>query len=329
MSRCLNTTGACSHASHSASTSLEGAPGCGVAEVPRKGEDRWEVGTWGVDRQLFAAVYDGHNGAACVDFCLTHMRPTFERLMREPANYAASHSHGKHAAATTLSIAASSSSTTATRNRRRTCEEALSETFRLVDEAWGAKGKLSGATATVAAVDGDFLIVANVGDSLAMAQTLGGLVTMTVDHRADNNAAEAARCARAGHRVATLPMGGPLRVWPGGLMMTRAIGDIDVGAVILAEPETRRIRIPHAEGGLRLFLACDGLWDTISFSAAARRTSSKTVEKAAKALVAHARELSRDDISVLVLDVPLLLGGSVGGVGGFGFEVAFKTKVSV
>lgn len=52
---------------------------------------------------------------------------------------------------------------------------------------------------------------------------------------------------------------GPLRAWPGGLCVSRAIGDMDVGECILAHPHIMQIQIPPE--GARLVMASDGLWD--------------------------------------------------------------------
>jgi serine/threonine protein phosphatase PrpC len=55
---------------------------------------------------------------------------------------------------------------------------------------------------------------------------------------------------------------GPLRVWPGGLCVSRGIGDIDVGDPIIASPHIRQVIVP--EWGCRVILASDGVWDCIS-----------------------------------------------------------------
>lgn len=55
----------------------------------------------------------------------------------------------------------------------------------------------------------------------------------------------------AGHGPAAGPYAqgwGPLRVWPGGLCLSRALGDFDVGAIVLAIPHIMQVRnmtIPH------------------------------------------------------------------------------------
>ena len=50
---------------------------------------------------------------------------------------------------------------------------------------------------------------------------------------------------------------GPLRAWPGGLCVSRAIGDIDVGDCILAYPHIVQLEVPS--DGVRLALASDGV----------------------------------------------------------------------
>lgn len=97
---------------------------------------------------------------------------------------------------------------------------------------------------------------------------------MQVAHRVNDNEAEKLRLQRAGAHVAALasdlkgpaPPGslghGPLRVWPGGVCVSRSIGDHDVGPEILATPHIRQILVPLR--GCRLIIASDGVWDAIS-----------------------------------------------------------------
>lgn len=61
--------------------------------------------------------------------------------------------------------------------------------------------------------------------------------------------------------VGTLGLG-PLRIWPGGLCVSRSIGDKDVGPNIIATPHVRQVLVP--EWGCRLIMASDGVWDCIS-----------------------------------------------------------------
>lgn len=38
---------------------------------------------------------------------------------------------------------------------------------------------------------------------------------------------------------------GPLRVWPGGLCLSRSIGDMDVGEFIVPVPHVKQIKVNH------------------------------------------------------------------------------------
>ena len=53
---------------------------------------------------------------------------------------------------------------------------------------------------------------------------------------------------------------GPLRAWPGSLMMARAIGDSDAGIAVMPYPHIAQIKVP--ESGARFIAASDGLWDS-------------------------------------------------------------------
>ena len=55
---------------------------------------------------------------------------------------------------------------------------------------------------------------------------------------------------------------GPLRIWPGGLCVSRGIGDIDVGEPVIALPHIRQVIVP--ERGCRVIMASDGVWDTLT-----------------------------------------------------------------
>ncbi|MCD9558486.1 hypothetical protein HAX54_015873 [Datura stramonium] len=54
---------------------------------------------------------------------------------------------------------------------------------------------------------------------------------------------------------------GPLRCWPGGLCLSRSIGDMDVGEYIVPVL-MKQVKLTSAGG--RLVLASDGVWDALS-----------------------------------------------------------------
>jgi hypothetical protein len=57
---------------------------------------------------------------------------------------------------------------------------------------------------------------------------------------------------------------GPLRVWPGGLAISRTIGDRAAAeGGVMAEPEVSQVVVPE-DVGVRLIAASDGLWDALT-----------------------------------------------------------------
>jgi hypothetical protein len=70
---------------------------------------------------------------------------------------------------------------------------------------------------------------------------------LTVDHRLDTNQEEKERLEACGVQVARIRLSddmeiGPLRCWPGGLCLSRSIGDMDVGNFIVPIPFVKQVR---------------------------------------------------------------------------------------
>ena len=149
-----------------------------------------------------------------------------------------------------------------------------------------------------------FLVTANVGDSHAFFYSGANTTMLNIDHRLDSNNSECERVRRAGGRVdnqETATDKGPLRLYPGGLMMSRTLGDRSAPHAI-ATPEVRTYFIPPSGG--RLIIASDGLWDIASGKQASRLVHGKAVQPASQLLVSTAqRKDSRDDITVTVVDI--------------------------
>ncbi|CAI5534831.1 unnamed protein product [Closterium sp. Naga37s-1] len=172
-----------------------------------------------------------------------------------------------------------------------------------------SRGQPSGATATVAIVSGWTVTVAAVGDSRAILDTTGGGVTpLSLDHRFEVSEDECNRVLKEGGQLARLrtfdgTQLGPLRSWPGGLCVSRSIGDVDCGTFITPLPHVKQIQVPQAGG--RVVMASDGLWDAVESDKAARRCRGLPCTAAAPLLVKESIKAKglRDDITVLVVDL--------------------------
>ena len=99
--------------------------------------------------------------------------------------------------------------------------------------------------------------------------------------------------------------GGPLRCYPGGLAVCRAIGDADVGAAISAVPAVQTVTCDITASGSALIICSDGVWDSLTHDqvakctvqcASAAEAAKRVVDKASRA---HQRGL-RDDITAAV-----------------------------
>nr|CAB3455369.1 unnamed protein product [Digitaria exilis] len=170
-------------------------------------------------------------------------------------------------------------------------------------------GEVSGTTATLVVIDGFTVTVASVGDSRCILDTQGGeLQLLTVDHRLEENAEERERVTASGGEVGRLNLFGgqevgPLRCWPGGLCLSRSIGDMDVGEFIVPIPHVKQIKLSNAGG--RLIIASDGIWDALSNEAAAKACRGLPAELAAKLVVKQALKTSglKDDTTCVVVDI--------------------------
>lgn len=140
-------------------------------------------------------------------------------------------------------------------------EEALCRAFLAVDEEWADLGDAcdaSGSTLTAVLVtespaSGQCLLTcASVGDSFSYVDTGRSIYELTANHRIDQNPVEAARLIASGCLVAKCgvntpiqeagqPGVGPRRVWPGGLVCARSIGDLEAAPEVLPVPHCRQV----------------------------------------------------------------------------------------
>ncbi|KAL5197104.1 hypothetical protein ABZP36_000616 [Zizania latifolia] len=186
---------------------------------------------------------------------------------------------------------------------------ALVAGFVKADIDFQRKGEVSGTTATLVVVDGFTVTVASVGDSRCILDTQGGEVQLlTVDHRLEENAEERERVTASGGEVGRLNLFGgqevgPLRCWPGGLCLSRSIGDMDVGEFIVPIPHVKQVKLSNIGG--RLIIASDGIWDALPSEAAAKACRGLPAELAAKLVVKQALKKRglKDDTTCVVVDI--------------------------
>ncbi|XWS57461.1 hypothetical protein CRYUN_Cryun09bG0175900 [Craigia yunnanensis] len=159
-------------------------------------------------------------------------------------------------------------------------------------------GETSGTMVTFVVIDGWTVTVASVDDSRCILDTQGGVVSLlTVDHRLEENAEERERVTTSGGEV------GPLRCWPGGLCLSRSIGDTDVGEFIVPIPHVKQVKLSNTGG--RLIIASDGIWDASSSDVAAKFCRRLPADLAAKLVVKEALRSRglKDDTTCLVVDI--------------------------
>ncbi|KAG8382857.1 hypothetical protein BUALT_Bualt05G0122900 [Buddleja alternifolia] len=169
--------------------------------------------------------------------------------------------------------------------------------------------KTSGTTATFVIVDGWTITVACVGDSRCVLDAQGaGVSDLTVDHRLEENIEERERVTASGGEVGRLNIYGgaeigPLRCWPGGLCLSRSIGDMDVGEFIVPIPYVKQVKLSNAGG--RLIIASDGIWDALSSEMAAKSCRGLPAELAARLVVKEALRTRglKDDTTCIVVDI--------------------------
>ncbi|XP_069834362.1 protein phosphatase Mn(2+)-dependent 1K [Dendropsophus ebraccatus] len=205
--------------------------GCATQLGKRKeNEDRFNYGKLTED-VLYFAVYDGHGGAAAADFCDRFMAKYIQEFLTQ----------------------------------EKDMEKVLTRAFLEIDKAFSSQAHLSadatmlncGTTATVALLrDGIELVVASVGDSRALLCRKGKPVKLTIDHTPERKE-EKQRIRDCGGFVAWNSLGQPHV--NGRLAMTRSIGDLDLKSMgVIAEPETKRVTLHHADDGF-LVLTTDGI----------------------------------------------------------------------
>lgn len=196
----------------------------------------------------------------------------------------------------------------------------------------------SGTTALTAYIECDLLIVGNIGDSRGVLCRSGRAVPVSSDHKPDRPD-EQKRIEQLGGRVAATEdqihntynqlqstptpsknrsyvcmcmqqlhqQNKPLRVFPGGLSVSRTIGDISMKATRMVSNQPEMYVTHLTSNDTFLILACDGVWDVIDNQHAVNVVqkylkSIADVDHAAKQLAKEAyRKGSTDNITVIIV----------------------------
>ncbi|GJN33786.1 hypothetical protein PR202_gb22409 [Eleusine coracana subsp. coracana] len=186
---------------------------------------------------------------------------------------------------------------------------ALVAAFVKTDKDYQAVAETSGTTVTFVIIDEWVVTVASVGDSRCILESAEGSVYyLSADHRFDSNPEEVERVTACGSKVGKMdivggPEVGPLRCWPGGLCLSRSIGDLDVGECIIAVPHVKQVKLSNAGG--RIIIASDGVWDDLTCEMALDCSRGFPSDIAANRIVNEAIQPRgiRDDTTCIVIDI--------------------------
>ncbi|KAK7198773.1 protein phosphatase 2C-like protein [Novymonas esmeraldas] len=237
-----------------------------------------------VDQDVcFFGVYDGHGGRQCAEY----VRSRLHEL------------------------------TLAHESLRTAPRQAISDAFAQVEREFLEQNTedmgSSGCVCAAAVVQGSVLTVGNVGDCEAVLARAGQPVLLTVKHNPSCNDAEASRVTKAGGCIFNRRVGHP-RLNPRmcSLAVSRAVGDAGFKleeytdgkpSGVIAVADTAELVLTKEDSFL--ILACDGLWDTISYAeaielAATHLASGADANGVADQLVRETlRRGTRDNVTVV------------------------------
>lgn len=194
----------------------------------------------------FFGVYDGHGGRQCAEYVRDHLH----------------HAVLNHA------------------DVRLAPSRVMSDAFAQIEhnflELSDTAQSSAGCVCAAALLQGDLLTVANVGDCEVVLGRAGQPVVLTVKHNPSCNDAEVARVTEAGGCIFNRRVGHP-RLNPRmcSLAVSRAVGDagfkLDAYTLgkpsgIIADADIREVRLTAEDAFL--IIACDGLWDTMTYAEA-------------------------------------------------------------
>lgn len=94
-----------------------------------------------------------------------------------------------------------------------------------------------------------------------------------------------------------------MRCWPGGLCLSRSIGDMDIGEFVVPVPYVKQVKL--STGGGRLVICSDGVWDALAAEVALDCCRGMSAEASAPQIVKDAIQAKglRDDTTCIVVDI--------------------------
>ncbi|WRX12559.1 PPM-type phosphatase-like domain - like 7 [Theobroma cacao] len=194
-----------------------------------KMEDRYSavVNLTGDSKQAFFGVFDGHGGSKAAEFAAKNLD---KKVMEAVSN----------------------------RSCGEGIEDAIREAYLTTDIDFLKEDVVGGTCCVTAMVHEGDIVVSNAGDCRAVMSRSGVAEALTSDHKPSRQD-ERDRVEALGGYVDCCH--GAWRI-QGSLAVSRAIGDKHLKQWVIAEPETKLLKIqPECEF---LILASDGLWDKVT-----------------------------------------------------------------
>ncbi|KAI9169370.1 hypothetical protein LWI28_011362 [Acer negundo] len=238
--------------------------GVGVAVSSLKGKKKFMEDTHKIvsclqanSNKSFFGVYDGHGGKMAAEFVAENLHTNVFEMMKNCKG-------------------------------EKEKEEAVKAGYLKTDHEFLKQGLASGACCVTALIEGQEVVVSNVGDCRAVLCRGGVAEALTTDHRAE----------REDERKRIENQGGYVEVHRGGwrvhgiLSVSRSIGDAHLKNWVVAEPDTR---VVHVTSDMEfLVLASDGLWEKVSNQEAVDTVKKLLVGKALGPLRDHSKENDGD-----------------------------------
>eukprot|EP01017_Pseudomicrothorax_dubius_P023902 TRINITY_DN2544_c0_g1_i1.p1 TRINITY_DN2544_c0_g1~~TRINITY_DN2544_c0_g1_i1.p1 ORF type:complete len:537 (+),score=106.58 TRINITY_DN2544_c0_g1_i1:68-1678(+) len=250
-----------------------------------------EVATSSTKRTGFFAVFDGHGGSSCSEFLKNNLHTLIFHSKYYPQDV----------------------------------PHAIEEALQHLDSAFldyveaNPHDVTCGSCSIFALMVDDMCYVANVGDSRAILSSLDGKIVsqLSVDHK-PNDPGELKRLTEAGAKVAQLEFAvddagkdfvkfGPYRMFPPGLSVSRAVGDIEgkdpkyggLKNTLISTPDIFSFRL-NPENDF-MVLASDGLFDVVSNEEVIKLVYETASENFGKMDLHHLCGVCADNITKLAL----------------------------